>query len=210
MRPDRYDGDPDLDRLERTVAGLDGVVEMAVTAAREKIGEPTCAGCRSPGCCYQRVSVTLAEALPIARRLISRGFDSPGVRRRLAGEGEEMSSRTPEEWWALSRPCFFLGEGRCSIYDVRPVACRARFSWSDPELCQPPAVSDVVTVDMVGAARAVVQLNLELCRGLGLNDVVTYAGAMPRMVAVALEALSRDTAAAVEYLWGLEFPIAGR
>lgn len=45
-------------------------------------------------------------------------------------------------------PCPFLKKGRCSIYEVRPLACRVHFNLADtPELCDTTTVAEIPMID---------------------------------------------------------------
>lgn len=99
----------------------------------------SCRACTTPGCCKQKVAVPLFEAIPIAARLREQGQDTPELRKRLRALGKEQASYTRAEWLNLDRPCVFLEDGRCAIYEDRPSACRAYYTFSEPALCNPPA-----------------------------------------------------------------------
>lgn len=46
---------------------------------------------------------------------------------------------TRREWFLAEEPCLFLGtDGECMIYNSRPIACRAVWSVSEPEICSRP------------------------------------------------------------------------
>ena len=42
-----------------------------------------------------------------------------------------------QAWKKTCTPCPLLQEGHCSVYDVRPLACRSFFSIHTPEWCHP-------------------------------------------------------------------------
>jgi hypothetical protein len=70
------------------------------------------AGC-SKGCgwcCHQRVGATATEVLYIAESLRRRPDSAPLIERLQA--------------WNSGRPCVFLINNACAIYDVRPMKCR--------------------------------------------------------------------------------------
>ena len=206
-RRDRYDGDPGLDLLERALHGFDNLVEAAVTDGNRVIGRgPSCTACTQPGCCSQLVVVSLAEALPMARGLVRAGADGAAMRRRLVAVGDEQDRLGREAWWRARRSCPLLRGGRCSMYELRPVACRAYHAWSPPSMCQPPSIEKVQTVDAVGATRALLQLSRELTRELGLNAEMAYFANLPSMLSVALEVLDRSTEDGVRLLWEHRFP----
>lgn len=84
------------------------------------------AGCDH--CCYQSVGVTPPEALAIFDHL-KRTLSSPELT-RVAAHVSKLHQQTrgmsAKERFSPSHPCPFLEveAGRCSIYEVRPLACR--------------------------------------------------------------------------------------
>lgn len=100
----------------------------ALYAAMTKIsdGVSSFAACKSgcSGCCHYNVSV-----FPIEARYIE----------QWAGKKRLPQSLPPEDFHGT--PCAFLEEGRCSIYEHRPMACRKHFAitdtayWCAPERC---------------------------------------------------------------------------
>ncbi len=84
--------------------------------------------CR-PGCdhcCYQSVGVTAAEALTVAAHLqqIWTAEDVAETIRRLAEARSRTAGLSAEDRFSPEHPCPFLKARRCSIYEVRPLACR--------------------------------------------------------------------------------------
>jgi hypothetical protein len=82
---------------------------------------PACAkGCHF--CCHNDVAASVPEAALVADRL-RRSLDGDtlaALRAKLAEGEEAMPSTQP-----LRASCAFLGEGgACSVYEVRPLACR--------------------------------------------------------------------------------------
>jgi Fe-S-cluster containining protein len=82
------------------------------------------AGCDH--CCHVAVSVTVPEALTIFDYL-TRSF-SAEARARLGARIADFRGRTrglsSAERFSPEYPCVFLEAGCCSIYEVRPLACR--------------------------------------------------------------------------------------
>lgn len=75
------------------------------------LGTPKAACGKGCGwCCHQRVGATATEVLYIAQALRSRPGAAPLV--------ERLKS------WNGGRPCVFLVDNACSIYDLRPMKCR--------------------------------------------------------------------------------------
>lgn len=109
----------DEPRIERKVFQIYKAAD--VFGAATKGISPCHDGCNH--CCYQPVLITAAEATLIA--------NSSG--RKMASPA--FTSHANREYIGAS--CNFLKEGRCSIYDVRPFACRTYYSVdSDPESCR--------------------------------------------------------------------------
>ncbi|MGJ7523776.1 YkgJ family cysteine cluster protein [Variovorax sp. LT1P1] len=137
--------DPDVPRLLRAAQAARTVGQRVVwlhrTASAWARPIATVAACRKgcSACCFQAVSISQTEAELIGRTIGQRPTDvvdpvhphaSFDLADREAGEERLRAS------WAGS-PCPFLSEGECSIYDVRPFACRTLINLDDdPLLCQ--------------------------------------------------------------------------
>src|SRR5690606_23838660 len=84
--------------------------------------------CRSgcDHCCYQSVGVTPPEALAIAAHLRETlaPVELEHVRTTLRAFAERIRGLSSEERVSPDLPCPFLREHACSIYEVRPLACR--------------------------------------------------------------------------------------
>ena len=50
---------------------------------------------------------------------------------------QEDSRLRQQVWKKKCKPCPLLEDGKCSVYDVRPLACRSFFSIHNPEWCHP-------------------------------------------------------------------------
>ncbi len=106
--------------------------DLALRAAVAGAGpeRPACtAGCAS--CCYQTVDVATIEAIHIAER-IRRRDDAEELQHRVAKRVRERARRGPD----ASIPCAFLeADGRCGIYELRPMVCRG-YNSADREDCE--------------------------------------------------------------------------
>ncbi len=71
------------------------------------------AGCES--CCHQRFSVFEVEAAPIRDALAQLDRSDPEARRRIRERGLD-----PHE-----QACALLLDGRCTVYEQRPLICRS-------------------------------------------------------------------------------------
>lgn len=81
-------------------------------------------------CCRQNVHVYKGEAAVIAEYCREHGIEIP--KSYLAQQmkyGWRELAQTEVGW------CVFLKNGECSIYPVRPIACRNYFVVSNPKLC---------------------------------------------------------------------------
>ena len=93
--------------------------------ARAPDGAVACkAGCDH--CCYQIVGVTAPEALAIFDHLSQTASDPEleAVSARVAASRARTRGLSAAERFSPDHPCPFLEAGRCSIYEVRPLACR--------------------------------------------------------------------------------------
>lgn len=82
-------------------------------------------------CCSLRVEVTEAEASLIATAIPA----GDPRRERIAARAAELAHVSREERLRTRVPCALLGEDRaCSVYDVRPLSCRAASSL-DADAC---------------------------------------------------------------------------
>jgi Fe-S-cluster containining protein len=98
---------------------------IGVLLARAPAGAVACkAGCDH--CCYQSVGVTPPEVLAIFDHL-SRTLSDDALE-RFAAHVAEARARTrglsSAERFSPEQPCVFLAAGHCTIYDIRPLACR--------------------------------------------------------------------------------------
>jgi Fe-S-cluster containining protein len=93
--------------------------------ARAPAGTVACkAGCDH--CCYQSVGVTTPEVLAIFDHL-SRTLSDDALERfaaRVAAARARTRGLSSGERFSPDLPCVFLEAGRCTIYDIRPLACR--------------------------------------------------------------------------------------
>lgn len=103
----------------------------------------TCrAGCAY--CCYQKVLVDAGQGAIIYLYLRQQGRWTPALMEALAAADKAMAPVSHHDWLATRTPCVFLkeerfGEGRCTVYPVRPIGCAATVSTAgDPPMCAVP------------------------------------------------------------------------
>jgi Fe-S-cluster containining protein len=113
-------------------------MSVAIDALPSKAQHAFAPGCFF--CCYLPVDVLVPEAFRIAAHL--KRTRSPGelavLVYRLGAHGQHDFG---------TRPCVFLAQGRCSIYEVRPMVCRGYNSLSK-ERCE--AFYHDASVDLKG------------------------------------------------------------
>ena len=66
-------------------------------------------------CCHQRFGVFAVEAAPIRGALGELGRRDPALRRRVRAQADDP---------AYADRCALLVDGRCAVYDARPIICR--------------------------------------------------------------------------------------
>jgi Fe-S-cluster containining protein len=128
-------------------------------------------------CCHQNVDVTIPEAILVALRL----GDEADPRRAATLEAAEMFTGLDDEARiATGRPCPMLVSERCSVYEVRPLACRS-FTSPDAANCQTALDSlkggkGVIRADVYAVLQFLCNgeqaATLGICRDLGLQAAI--------------------------------------
>lgn len=163
--------------------------EQAARALARAPNEPDCApGCAS--CCHVHVEANAAEIAAAAAHLVAT---------RSAAELEALvprlmltSALSAEERWRARIPCALLAaEGTCSIYEARPLRCRALHSYSvalcreayagrtDEEPPQSPAIERLYAAAEAGleeALRGAGQASRVVTLEAGLHAALTRDG----------------------------------
>lgn len=190
---------------------VDTLVEEAATA-----GASLCrAGCSS--CCRRMVPVSASEARAIAAivetaepsrqaalrasfadartRLAQAGVSLPAV----SGIGaDRLEPRALEvAYRAAAVPCPFLEDGRCAIYEMRPLACRDRTATSAASECV--ASHDAIRVPELPAARTAAAL----FDAEGDHEGVTWVPLVTALEFAAHRPASGRVRLAPELLWPL-------
>ena len=115
------------------MAGTSKLADGALALSSDRA--PAChSGCAH--CCYQAVGVSAPEVFAIHAHL--RATRTPAeldaVIARVRDADDRTRGLTPTERLSPHNPCPFLVDERCSIYDVRPLACRGTNSL-DADAC---------------------------------------------------------------------------
>lgn len=126
--------DPEFLRrfAKRLVVMADDEVAACQAESEQK---PVCAkGCDA--CCHRLVEATLPEVLAIAQHVEEKFSEEQraGFQSRVAAAQERNVGFWKDEGTPAKAPCGFLVDHACSIYEVRPVSCRAMNSF-DAEAC---------------------------------------------------------------------------
>lgn len=120
------DAAQEMPSIQASVAEKNKTLVMLVQEAASILHDvtPCKKGCSH--CCYQAVGIATYEAAAIGKYIgvtpvtLTQKFENPSV----------MQERNK------GVACVFLKEGKCSIYEVRPLACRTHYNLSEyPELC---------------------------------------------------------------------------
>lgn len=129
----------------RTLAGVVSLGATAMLDATRKVEEllalvpPGSVACRDAcdHCCHQRVGVTPLEAITILAHLrcAQPRQQQEELRRRVRKAVQDAQGLSSEERISKNLPCPFLVNHRCSIYEVRPLACRGVHSL-DAAICE--------------------------------------------------------------------------
>ncbi|MCA9636462.1 MAG: YkgJ family cysteine cluster protein [Myxococcales bacterium] len=138
-------------RLAGDAAALLDARGAASAGAAARACGPGCAFC-----CHLPVTLSVPEGLRILAHIDSLDVDAReravaavfAVAAAVSGDSEELL-------FLVRRPCAFLGEDqRCTIYEVRPIACRGHASMSRQACAdahaapEDPALADAIPIDL--------------------------------------------------------------
>ncbi len=150
----RPDGTIALRVVEAAAALLDS---RAVATARAS--ERACeAGCDF--CCRMPVSLSMPEALRIHAHVTRTWSETEQASLAEALANASKGLEDEDALFLSQRPCVFLREGRCTIYPVRPLACRGHASFSRSACAEAHAAPD----DFEVAERVPVDPDLRRCK----------------------------------------------
>lgn len=173
----------------KTVDGwAQGVVEGSQDGSRKVSCEKGC-----DGCCYNLVKATLAEGAALAAHLIEKGtferFRPKLERSAKTADSVEDDEDVSFKYLSTKTPCAFLEDGECSVYDLRPAACRTYFVVSDPALCSPDRPG--AAVGYVDQSAVVGIFIAELVKGTH-PAIPSYIGSLPAVVLAGKELIERS------------------
>ena len=125
-------------RIGRKLKVIYERVDLTVRNAQNTLGTTCEEGCNH--CCYLSVAMSIPEGLIIIDKLSRDPAQWYWLRSQLPQfrkwvEILENRETTRESWFDMRIPCSFLKDDSCSIYDVRPTACRTHVSNDDPFKC---------------------------------------------------------------------------
>lgn len=164
-------GGPVSDRLRRLEELIDRANKLAAP------NSPCKEGCSR--CCYQAVQIVDHEAERIGKYI--------GVKPRAIAD-----TLTPEDAIARGdeaiekyryKPCVFLENDRCSIYEVRPYACRMYVSMeASAEPCDWSKHSGVISqLDWtIGNLTLVILMGEDVTKFADIRDVFPHGRALPK------------------------------
>jgi Fe-S-cluster containining protein len=97
---------------------------------RDKIKAPISCQMGCSHCCNQNVDIseTEAEILIDYVKENNISIDQELLKQQLGKNNNERSDM-------INSQCIFLKDHKCSVYEVRPIACRKFFSIDNPDLC---------------------------------------------------------------------------
>src|SRR5690606_36919700 len=119
--------EPTLEQVAELARNVMGATSRLAEGllTRAPAGSVACkAGCDH--CCYQPVGVTAPEALAIFDHLKqTRSVEALAqLTAHVAKRHEQTRDLSAAERFSPEQPCPFLESGHCSVYEVRPLACR--------------------------------------------------------------------------------------
>jgi Fe-S-cluster containining protein len=116
------------------VAACRHTVDVVETEFAARRAEGTAIAC-APGCtfcCHQRVGLYAHEAIALLSRLraLASRAVAEAIEARISANALAVDGMTVEQHRRANLSCAFLIDGRCAMYDVRPLACARYHSLS--------------------------------------------------------------------------------
>lgn len=152
------------------------------TIASSGVKLACCAGCSL--CCWLRVDVFAHEVFLIAHHIRDRfpATEIAELTARLAMHAAKVRALTPYEHAMQNIVCPLLRDGRCSIYEVRPQACRrhhsrdlgaCQFTYDHPTDLEFPGAHDR---DLFRTLSEAMQEGIDVYAQLGFDETVYELG----------------------------------
>jgi Fe-S-cluster containining protein len=148
-----------------------------------------CRICADPVCCDQLISTFPEEVVVIAEDLTAKfgGEEKHELSKKLLSWLEWYRTLPDEKKYRDTpyakekRACPLLKEGRCSVYEVRPTACRGHYALNQaPEVCGDLTTTDILfdpneitfpALKEVIRSLVIMPMPLTLCYLLEIGDV---------------------------------------
>ena len=97
---------------------------------------PCKAGCSA--CCHQIVTINITDAVRIANRMVLMPDDQIKQIKQSSVKAIKINRRIKydSQRWAENTPCSFLVNNSCTIYEDRPIVCRATHTVEKEGYCE--------------------------------------------------------------------------
>ena len=177
--------------LDAARAMTDAIVAAMARKAERETGPISCgAGCDA--CCRQFIAVSEAEARDLAAYVDAQpDARRAALRERFAAAAAALRDsagatlrETGLNYLARRVPCPFLEDGRCSVYERRPLGCREYLVTSPAANCAAPTADTVHPVPMPArVSNALIRISAPgkpVAEGfVALQQVLEWAAAHP-------------------------------
>jgi Fe-S-cluster containining protein len=118
---------PSVEGLARLVKDLDLAVDSEIAQIQAQVGKNL--DCREgcSHCCYRVISCTLPEVIRVASHILETfsNYEIGVLHKRLYQYEREVIPSFGLDLYKLRPACPLLVDGRCSVYEARPLECRA-------------------------------------------------------------------------------------
>jgi Fe-S-cluster containining protein len=175
LTPEEFDS-----AAQRALTFFDALNGEIIQQRRVKLA--CCEGCGV--CCSLRVDVFAHEVFPIAHHIRSQftAKEIAALRARLAAHSKKVLPLTPFEHVTQNIVCPLLQNGRCTVYAVRPQACRrhhsqdfatCQYTFDHPDDLESPAAHDR---ELFRALTEAMQQNIDAYAQLGFDHTIYELG----------------------------------